>query len=132
MDIIPYSPADHSDLVAAWWRHHRGTVLQVAMLPPAGVVAVDDAGPCAALWLHLSVGIGVGFLENPVARPGMRLADSRKAFLLMMECLEDVALTHDYGVLVVHPEATMCRVLEGYGYHFATNRPVYTGIKPLR
>ena len=131
MDIIPYDPAAHADLVTAWWRHHRDNVLQLNMLPPVGVVAVDDSGPCAALWLHLSVNIGVAFLENPVARPGLRLVESRRIFLLLLEVLESVALTHDYGVIVVHPSAGVARIMEGYGFEF-DQRPVFTGIKLLR
>lgn len=131
MEIIPYSPVEHESLVSAWWRQHRGTVLQVNMLPPAGVVAVDDHGPCAALWLHMSVGVGVAFLENPVSCPGMTPAESRKAFLLLMGALEQVALSHDYGVMVVHTPAAIVRTLEREGFQF-TDREVLTGMKLLR
>lgn len=131
MTIIPYSPEQHGELVSAWWRSHRGTALQVNMLPPAGVVAVDGHGPCAALWLHLSVGVGVGFLENPVSRPGMRLRESKAAFLLLVEALEAVALTHDYGVMIVHTPPAIARTLAGIGFNF-TEKPMLTGTKILR
>lgn len=131
MTVRPWNRETDADLCAEWWRAHTGTAFQVNMLPPLGVMAEDEAGPIAACWLHLSLGIGVCFLEMPVSRPGLSLKQAREAFAAVRGALEAAALAHDYGVMIVHTPAAIARTLARDGFHFA-EKPVLTGTKLLR
>ena len=131
MEIHSYSQADHGETVAAWWEAHNERPFQSAMLPPVGVVATDDSGLVAACWLHLSAGVGVCFIENPVTRPGLTVVEARDALTALLAALEAVALTHDYGVMVCHTMPAIARYLRGKGFAFS-DRTFLTGTKLLR
>lgn len=131
MTVTTYQPEAHGETVAAWWQVHTGRPFQPALLPPLGAVAVDDSGLVGACWLHFSVNVGVCFLENPVSRPGLSLKQARETFLLLLSALEQIAVTHDYGVMSCHTPAAIARTLKKAGFTFL-EKPVFTGEKLLR
>lgn len=131
LSVREYNPETDAATVSGWWEKRHGVAMQLALLPPVGVVVEDDRGPVCALWLYLSAGIGVGFLENPVSMPGMGPRISAEAFAVALAALEAVALTHDYGVLVCHTPAGIARLLGKQGFVFS-DRPVFTGEKLIR
>ena len=132
MTVTHYNEAAHGGMVAEWWAaRHRDRLFQFGMLPPVGVVAEDEGGPCAACWMHLSAGVGVAFIENPVTKPGMPLTKARDTLLFLMEVLEKIALEHDYGVMVAHTMPAIARTLMGRGFTFG-ERTFLNGTKILR
>ncbi len=131
MTVQPYQPKSHGETVAAWWEAHTGRRFQSALLPPVGVVAMDDAGAVGACWLHLSAGIGVAFMENPVTRPGLGYKAAKGVLAFMFAALEVVAIGHDYGMIVVHPIASGQRFMESLGFSFLPGKYI-TGSKILR
>ena len=132
MTVMEYDAATHEEQVARWWnRRHPDRVFQPGMLPPVGLVAVDETGPCFALWMHLSAGVGVAFLENPVSRPRQALAKSKEAFLMLLAAMEKIATAHDYGVIICHAPEVTARVMRKQGYDFHT-KLMLTGSKLLK
>ncbi len=129
MTVRNYLPSDAA-AVGAWWEARHGRTFPAAMLPPCGVVVEDNAGPVCALWLYMSVGIGVAFLENPVARPGLPPMRSMEAFDLALGALEITAKDHGYGVMVCHTMPPIARMLKKRGWKFSET-PVITGEKYL-
>ncbi len=131
LSVREYNPETDAEVVSSWWEQRHGKPMQLALLPPIGVVVEDEGGRLCALWLYLSAGIGVGFLENPVAVVGLTPKQSGEAFAVALAALEAVALTHDYGVLVCHTPAGIARLLGKQGFVFS-DRPVFTGEKLIR
>lgn len=111
-------------MVSGWWQDHCGDELPLALLPPVGLVVEADGGPVCACWLYLAAGIGVCWLEWPVARPGLTLRESCAAFSHAVECLEEIARTHDYGVMVAHTLPPIARMMKGMGFHMDQRQKV--------
>lgn len=111
-------------MVAAWWASHTAErAIVETLLPPVGVVVERDGEPVAACWCHLSAGIGIAFLESPVARPGLRLSETTAALGTALEAIEAICRTHDYGVLFANTLPGIARVLEKrYGFARAGDR----------
>ncbi len=119
MDVQPYNQTTHGETVAAWWNaRHPDSVFQPAMLPPTGIVGQIDGEICCACWLHLSAGVGVGFLENPVTAPGMAVGLARDRLRVLFAALEAIAKAHDYGVIICHALKSGRRFMESMGYAF--------------
>ena len=131
MTVRPYHPETDSDLCADWWHAHTGLALQTAVLPPLGVMAEDETGPCAAAWLYLSAGIGIAFLEMPVSRPGLSLRNARQAFKAVFGALEAAALTHDYGYIQCRSKLSTVKFAQSCGYQFSPEK-LMAGSKALR
>lgn len=90
-------------MVEEWWSGHAsGRALVESMLPPVGIVVERDGEPVAALWCYLSAGVGVAFLESPVARPGMSIKRTSEVMAFAMGAIEAVCERHDYGLLIVN------------------------------
>lgn len=119
-------------LVNEWWNHHRQEDLPETILPPNGVIVESDGNPACAVWLHLSLGIGVAFLENPVTRPGLTQREAVKCFAVAMGGLREIAKVHDYGLFIAHAEPGIARVLQrAYGFKMASTAQKVTMIKEV-
>lgn len=92
LTVRPYSAEADFPLVNDWWQARHGAMadLPQAMLPPLGVIVEDSAGPLFALWCYESAGVGVAFIEWPVSRPGLTVAQTREAF---QRAVESIILT---------------------------------------
>ena len=102
-------------MVTAWAESH-GRNLNAPLLPKLGVLAIDAAGPCAAVWLRMDNSVGVAILEAPVTRPGTKAAAVRKVFAALLGFLETEAKSMDYGFLMTFAEPGVARVMKGFGY----------------
>lgn len=110
--VREYTPADWP-LVLEWWEAHQGPRrIYEALLPPIGLIVEREGAPIAALWCHLSVGIGVAFLEHPVTRPGLHLLESAAAMSAAIDAMEEICRTHDYGLLIANTLPGIARWLE--------------------
>src|SRR5688572_28477342 len=107
-----YTKADWP-MVELWWSAHTSErAIVPEMLPPVGVVVERDTEPVAALWCHLSAGVGIAFLENPVTRPGLTLAEASRAMKYALGTIEAICETHDYGLMIVNTLPQIARWLE--------------------
>jgi hypothetical protein len=85
------------EMVSMWWGVHTvERAIVETLLPPVGVVVEHNGKPVAACWCHLSAGIGIAFLDSPVARPGMKLSESAAAMIIALDAIEAICRTHDY------------------------------------
>lgn len=113
------------DLAEQWWEaRHPGSPLPAALLPPLGVVIEDTVGPAGMLWCYESFGVGVGFLEFPVTRPGlsMRAAGTVMALAVCACCHLAGQSTDPPGEFRVFRVATpgpIARFLTRLGFRFA-------------
>lgn len=82
---------DDYQMVHKWRQDHASIEIEPAALPPLGVVVCDGAGPMAALWCYEPAGIGCGFLELPVSRPGLTLSEATAAFQRAVTALMELA-----------------------------------------
>lgn len=90
-------------MVADWWSAHtKEREFVEAFLPPTGIIVERNGEPVAAVWCHLSAGIGVAFLESPVTRPGLCLAETSEAMHVGLDAIEAICRGHDYGLLVAN------------------------------
>lgn len=129
--VREYQPEDFG-LVNGWQLEHGGIPLLPGLFPPVGIVVLKGEEPVCAVWLHLSVGVGVAFVEQPVSKPGMQLADSIEAFSYGVKALEEIALVHDYGVFVVNTLPAIGRILKSFGFERSDEREKVTMFKVLR
>ena len=111
-------------LVESWVNAHaREAVFAETTIPPVGVIVESDGEPVAACWLYLSAGIGVGFLEMPVTRPGTKLEDAVTFLGHALAALEEIARSHNYGVLMATTPKGIGHVLmRKFGYKLVGDR----------
>lgn len=79
------------ETAAAWWSHHCGGSLSESCLPPLGVRVCIDGAPAAFLWCFECYGAPVAELAFPVTRPGLTVADARRALLYAVSVLIEAA-----------------------------------------
>ena len=78
--------------ILTWWRARDEGEMQPCLLPPDGVVAVDDDGrPVAAAWLCLIEGTPAAIVDWMVARPRIPAVVAREACRAVFEQLEGIA-----------------------------------------
>jgi hypothetical protein len=89
LTVRPYTPDDY--LMAARWHMNHGNELVDFVLPPLGAVVEDAKGPAVILWCAEPAGFGCAYLEFPLSRPGLSLAESMAAFKLAVQALMETA-----------------------------------------
>ncbi len=77
--------------ILTWWELRGEGEMDINLLPPAGLCAIDKDGPCAAAWLYQPRGCKVAILDWLVTKPGHGLAFSRRACRMLFEALADMA-----------------------------------------
>ncbi len=107
--VRPYAKTDW-ETVSKWWNGHdsKRVLLQEA-LPPAGVMVENEHGPLVALWVHLSAGVGVAFLENPVSKPLQDHVIIEEAFSVAIGAIEAICREHDYGLIIANTLPAIAR-----------------------
>ena len=127
-----YDASLHGETVRGWISA-RGLGRAGGMIfPPLGVVVVDEHGePMVCAWAHLSVNIGVAFLEDPIARPGLGLASVSAAFKVALGALEAACKALDYSVLVANTPPAIGRWLQNHGFKTLDPRQKITLTKQL-
>jgi hypothetical protein len=112
-----YNPERDCAMVSEWAEDHRRTPFAKELLPPLGVVVERDGEPVAALWCYMSVGVGIGFLEWPVTKPGLSMRESKAAMKFAVEAIIEAARVHDYHLFRVFTLPGIARVLRSEGWH---------------
>ena len=88
------------DVILPWWEAHQGVGVPRNILPPCGVVAMDDDGtPAAAGWLYMAVGVGLAWMSWHVTNPALPPIRALRALTLVAGALEMLAETHDYHIV---------------------------------
>ncbi|WP_264516600.1 hypothetical protein [Luteolibacter rhizosphaerae] len=83
--------AEYLEEVLSWWSARGEGEMPAWLLPPCGVVAVDDDGPCAAGWLTVFEGVAAGQIDWLIGRPGLAPRQARAACKAVYEGLERAA-----------------------------------------
>ena len=119
--------------VDEWWQAHRSDIRLVeTLLPPLGVMVELNGVPVAAMWLHLSAGIGVAFLENPVTSPGLTPREAITAMGIALGALKSAAKKHNYGVMVANAPIGIAAVLKKeFGFDKIDDRQKLTMAKEI-
>lgn len=104
-------------LVSGWWESRHSEPLAETILPPLGVIVEDGQGPCAAVWCYECFGVGVCFLEFPIARPGMHFNESLRAFEMAIEGCVRIAKQHgDFSLFQGYTLPAIARALRSIGF----------------
>lgn len=104
-------------LVSGWWESRHSEPLAETILPPLGVIVEDGQGPCAAVWCYECFGVGVCFLEFPIARPGMHFNESLRAFEMAIEGCIRIAKQHgDFSLFQGYTLPAIARALRSIGF----------------
>lgn len=106
------------EIVLPWWEKHQGTGVPFNLLPPVGVIAMDEDGtPAAAGWLYMAVGIGVAWMSWSVTNPALPPIRALRCLSSVAGALESVALAHDYRVMYTETaKPALARWLQARGY----------------
>ena len=121
MQTDPVTP----ELLAAvlpWWPLRHEGEMPADVLPPCGIVASDETGPLAAMWMYEPVGTSIRILDWLVTRPGLSPAHARRAILACLAELE--AIARDCGATRLFCAVSRDHLaLEAMvaGYHFVSN-----------
>lgn len=111
-----YTPEDLPML--RQWAEFHGRKLNEEVLPPLGVIVSRGGKPEAALFVYLSVGVGVAFLEHAMTRPMLTPRKARES--LMHATSAVVAAARDqgdgYNVFIAYTVPAIARTLERNGW----------------
>jgi|GEM_PF-2154581 len=119
-------PVDKSagdlSLISEWWSTHEKGRLPLELLPPTGFFVLKDDQPVAVVFLYLSVGVGVAFLEWAVSKPELSLKEARQAFDVLMDFTKVYLTDLDYGVIWANTLPGIARALKQHGFTSQGNR----------
>ncbi len=122
MATEPFNMMKHASEVAAWWADRGEGELPAGVLPPVGVVSLDeDWRPAAAGFAYLPIGCRVAFLDWFVARPGMRAGVTRRHLRAVLAGLESecrrFGVVHLFGSTALE---AMAREAVACGFHIVS------------
>jgi hypothetical protein len=109
--------AHHLTDILPWWEARGEGAMPAWLLPPLGMVAVDQTGPCAAGWLTVFEGVAAGQIDWLVGRPGLAPAQAREACQSVYVALEEAA--REIGLRMLFASAcrpSMAREARGCGF----------------
>jgi len=102
-------------MVSGWLKgHDEEDRFTEVFLPPVGVIVEDAGEPVAVCWMYLAAGIGVGFIEWPITRPGLGLKRAKAALGAAFGALELIAKQHDYSLLVATTSKPLAHAMERF------------------
>lgn len=78
----------HKDVIE-WFRLRGEGVIEDGVLPPLGMVSIDESGkPIAAAWAYQPIGSKVVFIDWLISKPMILLRDARKHLREAVSALE--------------------------------------------
>lgn len=88
METEVFDRRNHGD-VLEWFRLRGEGVLEDGVLPPLGMVSIDESGkPIAAAWAYQPVGCQIVFIDWLISRPMTRLKVARAHLRNVVRALE--------------------------------------------
>lgn len=115
MTIRDATPKDFP-LIAEWAKAHGRAAFNHQAVSPFAFIVEDELGPVVFCSLHLSVGVGVAFLEGLYSRPKCKAKQVVEATDFLKEGVKRIAAEHDYGVIVCHTFPSMARFASKIGF----------------
>jgi hypothetical protein len=103
-------------MVSGWMEERGMGRLLENLLPPTGVVVECDGEAVAASWLYLCYGIGVGFWEGLIAKPGVTLGMARLACGHCLGALKAVAKANDTGIIKTYAKGALAMQAQCHGF----------------
>jgi hypothetical protein len=113
-------------MVSGWSEERGKGRLMENTLPPHGIIVECDGQAVAASWIYLCYGIGVGFWEGLITRPGLSLASARTACGHCVGALKAVARANDVGLIKAYCRPGLARQAGSFGFHEINTG--YTGL----
>lgn len=108
-------PAD-IPVIAEWWKRPGAAFFDPLLLPQLGVVAEDEEGLAAAVWVYLAVDVGVAFFEHACDRPGLTIEEATEAIQAVMIAAEEACVALNYTWLTAHTRRGAERVIGPIGW----------------
>lgn len=118
---------DDYPVIESWARAHGRLKFHPEMMPRIGFIVEDEDGPAVFCALHLSVGVGVAFLEGFFSKPGQSAAQVLAAMKLLVAMAEEVCRAHDYSIIIGHTHPAIARYAQALGFHVAADKIVQIG-----
>ncbi|QIF01924.1 hypothetical protein [Roseimicrobium sp. ORNL1] len=103
-------------MVAGWMEGRGMGRLLENLLPPMGIVVECDGEAVAASWIYLCYGIGVGFWEGLITKPGLSPAMGLAACRHCLGALKAIAVANDVSVIKAYAKGTLARQAEKHGF----------------
>lgn len=100
------------------WAEFHGRELATEVLPPLGVIVSRDGEPEAALFVYLSVGVGVAFLEHAITRPMLSAKKTRESLMHATTAILAAAREQGegYNVFIAYTVPAIARTLNRNGW----------------
>lgn len=113
-------------LVNEWWTARHEEALPETVLPPLGVIVELEDKPLGALWCYECFGVGVGFLEYPITRPNLSLAQAKAVMRLAVGACITVAKGHgDFSLFKCYASPAVAHVLPRLGFQRCVKEPMH-------
>lgn len=114
-------------LIEQWWRARGVYDFAASWLPPVGVIAEDENGPVAAVWLYMALGVGVAWMAHQCTNPAVSPIKGARGLSQCVGALQAIALAGDYHVVMT---ITASRGMDSFWKRegFATN---HAGVSQL-
>ena len=119
--VRPAVPAD-SQMVARWCSE-RGKPCMPEVIPPIGVIAEDEEGPCACVFACMTCNIGLVFLEFAATRPLLPLKTGIAAMKALIPAIEAACLACNYNVFACYARPGFRRLLSKLGWQDGDQTP---------
>lgn len=103
-------------MVSGWSEERGKGRLMENTLPPHGIIVECDGQAVAASWIYLCYGIGVGFWEGLITRPGLSLASARTACGHCVGALKAVARANDVGLIKAYTHSGLAAEAVKHGF----------------
>jgi hypothetical protein len=118
--------------ILRWWPARGQGEMDIALLPPDGVVAYDQGDwPLAAAWLCLIEGTPVAVVDWMIAKPGLHAIEARSACRAVFVELERIAREKGRRMLFATAcRHSMAREIEACGFVVCADGMVHLA-KPL-
>lgn len=111
-----FDPETDYEKLCEWWRARGKEPPALALMPKLGVVAHRGGEDCAMAFLYMDNSSPVCFLELPISRPELPLADARGAFEAAVGFLKMRAAQLGYLVMYAYTFAALAREARKLGF----------------
>ncbi len=108
--------SDDYPLLCEWWLKHSRDTIPAAILPKTGYVLERDGKPTCAMFVYLTVDLGVATFRWSVSEPGKTMTQSLYDFELLFEGVKKILSALDYHVYFADAPPAIARVMKRLGF----------------
>lgn len=113
-------------MVSGWSEERGKGPLREQLLPPHGIIVEHHGEAVAASWLYLCYGIGVGFWEGLMAKPGISVATAREACRHSVGAVKAIAKANNTGLIKAYVKPRLAA--QAFAMGFRADGQDYTSI----